>query len=119
MFKIECLCLVKKRTKTKFKKYCLFLQEKNIRPIGYFSHAIIRGVSRRFSRRRRLEIFNFFRPSAAAVKKPSGNQRRRLRNFNFFLSVGGGGWKVFVLSGGGWKFFRSQCRRLKFFQDIF
>jgi hypothetical protein len=80
---------------------------------------INRGVSRHLSRRRRrLKIFNFFRPSAAAAKKLLDNRRRRLGNFNFFLSVGGGGWKLFVLGGGGWKFFGSQCQRLKFFKDL-
>jgi hypothetical protein len=66
---------------------------------------MIRGVSRPFSRRRRLEIFNFFRPSAAAVEKLFGNRRRRLGNFNFFLSVGGGGLEAF----------RSRRRRLEIF----
>jgi hypothetical protein len=36
-----------------------------------------RGVSRRLSRRRRLKIFNSFRPSAAAAKKLLANRRRR------------------------------------------
>jgi hypothetical protein len=43
-----------------------------------------RGVSRCLDQWRRLKIFNFFRPSAVAVKKLSGN-RRRLKFFdNFF-----------------------------------
>ncbi len=72
------------------------------------SLGIYRGVSRRLSRRRRLEIFNFFRPSAAAAKKLLDNRRRRLRDFNFFLFVGGGGWKLFG----------SRRRRLKSFQKF-
>jgi hypothetical protein len=56
---------------------------------------MVRGVSRRLSRR-----------------------RRRLENFNFFLSVGGGGWKIFVLGGGGWKFFGCRRQRPKFFTDL-
>jgi hypothetical protein len=46
-----------------------------------------RGVSRRLSRRRRLKIFNFFRPSAAAAKKLLGNRRRRLEIFWFSVSA--------------------------------
>jgi hypothetical protein len=83
-----------------------------------FYRSVLRGVSRRLSRRRRLKIFNLFRPLAAAAKKLLGNRRRRLENFNFFLSVGGGGWKLFVLGGGGWKFFGSRRQRLKFFTDL-
>jgi hypothetical protein len=64
-----------------------------------------RGVSRRLSRRRRrLKIFNFFRPSAAAAKKLLGNRWRRLETFG--------------LGGSGWKFFGSQRQRLKFFKDL-
>ncbi len=81
-------------------------------------HVTNRGVSRRLSRRQRLKIFNFFCLSAAAAKKLLGNRRRRLENFNFFLSVGGGGWKLFVVGGGGWKFFGSRRQRLKFFTDL-
>jgi hypothetical protein len=45
-------------------------------------YVCIRGVSRRLSRRRRrLKIFNFLRPSAAAAKKLLGNGRRRLETF--------------------------------------
>jgi hypothetical protein len=44
-----------------------------------------RGVSRCLNQRRRLKIFNFFRPLAAAVKKLLGNRRRRLKNFHFFF----------------------------------
>ncbi len=55
-----------------------------------------RDVSRRSSRRRRrLEIFNFFSPLGGGCEKLLRNRRRRLENF------------------------RPQCRRLKFFQDIF
>jgi hypothetical protein len=42
----------------------------------------IRGVSRCLSRRRRLEIFNFFCPSAAAATK--------------LLAIGGGGWEISI-----------------------
>ncbi len=45
--------------------------------------------------------------SAAVAKKLLGN-RRRLENFNFFLSVGGGGWKIFG----------SRRRRLQIFENI-
>jgi hypothetical protein len=72
----------------------------------HWQRLVVRGVSRRFSRRRRLKIFNFFRSSAAAVKNLLGNRRWRLGNFNFFLSVG----------GGGWRFFGFQRRRLNFFK---
>ncbi len=46
--------------------------------------------------------------SAAAAKKLLGNRQRRLGNFNFFLSVGGGGWKIFG----------SRRRRLKIFHKF-
>jgi hypothetical protein len=60
-----------------------------------------RAVSRCLSRRRRLEIFNFFRPSMAADKKLLAN-RRRLGNFNFFsLSATAGKFQFFFSLGGG------------------
>jgi len=49
----------------------------------------------------RPEILNFFRPSAAAAKKLSGNRRRRLGNFNFFLSLSVAARNFLALSGGG------------------
>jgi hypothetical protein len=51
-------------------------------------------VSRRLYRRRRRRL----------LKKLLGNQRWRLENFNFFLSVDGGGWKLFVLGVSGGNF---------------
>ncbi len=55
----------------------------------YLLSVMSRDVSRCLSRRRRLEIFNFSRRSAAAAKK------------------------LFAIGGGGLKLFGSRRRRLK------
>jgi hypothetical protein len=52
-----------------------------------------------------LEIFNFFRPSAAAGKFQFFSlcrRRRRLENLKIFSVISGGGWIFFErISGGG------------------
>ena len=72
---------------------------------------IIRDVSRRLSRRRRLKIFNFFRSSAAAVKNS--------------LAIDGG-WKMsifFALSAaaaGNFSVFSvNECNFQKIFRENF
>jgi hypothetical protein len=75
---------------------------------SYGSYINSRSVSRCFDQRRRLRIFNFFRSSAAAVKKPSGNWRQRLKNVQFFLTLGGGGWNFLTIFSKNVLFLRNR-----------